>query len=141
MRLAANQLHNHVAKKLSPIQHERLSSLQPGEGARQLPVHLRPKSHYSGAYGRLTKDMVARTLTRWLFHAGSGRYGHPVDIRTITIREAARLQSFSDDFVFEGTFTQASSQIGNSVPPLLMEVFAPIIESHVREESGLIYEG
>jgi DNA (cytosine-5)-methyltransferase 1 len=141
MRTNTIHLYNHVAKKLSSIQYERLSSLQPGEGARQLPEHLRPKSHYSGAYGRLTKDMVARTLTRWLFHAGSGRYGHPVDIRTITIREAARLQSFSDDFVFEGSFTQASSQIGNSVPPLIMEAFAPIIESHLQEKSGqIIYE-
>lgn len=141
MRIDTQHLYNHVAKKLSPIQYERLSSLEPGEGARQLPEQLRPKSHYSGAYGRLTKDMVARTLTRWLFHAGSGRYGHPVDIRTITIREAARLQSFSDDFVFEGSFTQASSQIGNSVPPLIMEAFAPLIESYLQEESGqIIYE-
>ncbi|MDX2077641.1 MAG: DNA cytosine methyltransferase [bacterium] len=132
MRQNIHRLHNHVARPLTPKQLERLSSLAPGEGAKMLPEQLRPKSYYSGAYGRLTKDMVARTLTRWLFHPGSGRYGHPVDIRTITIREAARLQSFSDDFIFEGSFTQASSQIGNSVPPLFMRAFAPIMQNHLK---------
>lgn len=138
MRHHANKLRNHVARKLNPKQYDRLASIAPGEGARELPESLRPKSYYSGAYGRLTKDMVARTLTRWMFHPGSGRFGHPVDIRTITIREGARLQSFSDDFVFTGSFTQASSQIGNSVPPLLMQAFAPIIRQHIGSEIRLI---
>lgn len=132
MHSNATLLYNHVARTLEPIQYERLASLAPGEGAKQLPEHLKPKGHYSGAYGRLTKDMVCRTLTRWMFHPGSGRFGHPVDIRTITIREAARLQSFSDDFVFEGSFNQASSQIGNAVPPLIMRAFAPILLEHLN---------
>lgn len=127
MRQNTTLLYNHVARPLKPTQFERLNSLAPGEGAKHLPEHLKPKGYYSGAYGRLTKDMVSRTLTRWMFHPGSGRYGHPVDIRTITIREAARLQSFSDDFIFEGSFTQSSSQIGNSVPPLIMKAFIPIL--------------
>ena len=134
MRQSSTVVHNHVARKMSKIQLERLSSIGPGEGANELPSHLKPKSSYSGAYGRLTKDMVARTLTRWMFHPGSGRFGHPVDIRTITIREAARLQSFSDDFVFTGSFTQASSQIGNAVPPLLMARFASIILENLGSE-------
>lgn len=132
MRRKARLLYNHVARPLKPRQYERLAALAPGEGAKELPDHLRPRGHYSGAYGRLTKDMVSRTLTRWMFHPGSGRYGHPVDVRTITIREAARLQSFSDDFLFEGSFTQASSQIGNAVPPLIMRAFAPILLDHLN---------
>jgi len=133
MRNGNQKLYNHIARPLNIKQLQRLSSIAPGEGAKMLPENLKPKSHYSGAYGRLTKDMVARTLTRWLFHPGSGRYGHPVDIRTITIREAARLQSFSDDFVFEGSFVQASSQIGNSVPPLFMHAFAPILQKQLQQ--------
>ena len=115
---------NHLARRMAPVQLARLSSLQPGEGLKNLPAHLRPKSGYSGAYGRLTKDMVAATVTRWVFHPGSGRFGHPVDIRTVTMREAARLQAFPDDFVFTGSYNEQAAQIGNAVPPLLAEVVA-----------------
>ena len=114
--------YNHIAKKLRPTQFERIRSLEPGQGIKDLPDHLRPSGGYSGAYGRLTKDMVMPTITRWVFHVGSGRWGHPEDIRLITIREAARLHSFKDCFRFLGSYTQQAGQIGNSVPPLLAEV-------------------
>jgi DNA (cytosine-5)-methyltransferase 1 len=124
MRRKAGQLHDHVARSLADIQVQRLSSITAGQGAKDLPPALRPKSHFSGAYGRLEWDAPAPTLTRWLFHPGSGRFGHPVDTRVITIREAARLQSFSDDFVFTGTYIQKSHQVGNAVPPLMMQAIA-----------------
>ncbi|MCY4157418.1 MAG: DNA cytosine methyltransferase [Gammaproteobacteria bacterium] len=121
MRNASGKVMNHVARKLRPRQLERLSSLEPGQGHKNLPVHLRTKSGYSGAYGRLTKEMVAPTITRWVFHPGSGRFGHPVDIRTITMRETARIQGFKDSFVLIGSYTQQAGQLGNAVPPLLIE--------------------
>ena len=113
---------NHFAKLLKPTQYERITSLKPGQGVKDLPDHLRPKSGYSGAYGRLTKDMVMPTITRWVFHAGSGRWGHPVDLRLITIREAARLHSFKDCFKFFGSYNEQAGQLGNAVPPLLGKV-------------------
>lgn len=120
-RQGSEKIYNHVARKLQPIQFERLSSLEPGQGLRDLPEHLRVKSGYSGAYGRLTKSMIAPTITRWVFHPGSGRFGHPVEPRVITVREAARLQAFPDTFRFTGTYIQQSHQVGNAVPPLLAE--------------------
>lgn len=122
IRNGCSQTYNHVAKKLKPTQFERISLLSPGQGIKDLPDHLRPKGGYSGAYGRLTKDMVMPTITRWVFHAGSGRWGHPVDLRLITIREAARLHSFKDCFKFVGSYTQQAGQLGNSVPPLLGKI-------------------
>ena len=113
---------NHIAKMLKPTQFERLSCLKPGEGIKELPVHLRPKGGYSGAYGRLTEEMIMPTITRWVFHPGSGRWGHPRDKRLITIREAARLHGFQDNFRFVGSYTQQAGQLGNSVPPLLANI-------------------
>lgn len=112
---------NHVARKLQPKQYARLASLQPGQGLKDLPTELQTKGGYSGAYGRLTEEMVAPTITRWVFHPGSGRFGHPRDIRVVTIREAARLQGFPDSFEFEGTYLQQAGQVGNAVPPLVSE--------------------
>ena len=124
VRNKSNKVRNHVAKNLRPVQLSRISLLQPGQGVKDLPDELRPKAAYSGAYGRLKRDMVAPTITRWVFHPGSGRWGHPVDNRLITIREAARLHGFKDSFEFVGSYVQQAGQIGNAVPPLLAEKIA-----------------
>lgn len=120
---------NHVARFLQPTQYERLASLKPGQGLKDLPERLKTKGGYSGAYGRLTKDMIAPTITRWVFHPGSGRWGHPIDIRLLTIREVARIQGFPDSFDFVGTYVQRAGQLGNAVPPLLAEQVAKSILS------------
>ena len=122
---------NHVARFLQPTQYERLASLKPGQGLKDLPEHLKTKGGYSGAYGRLTKDMIAPTITRWVFHPGSGRWGHPIDIRLLTIREVARIQGFADSFEFVGSYVQRAGQLGNAVPPLLAEQIAKSILSQV----------
>ena len=121
MRTSTDKVRNHVARRLRPTQYARLASLQPGQGLKDLPENVKVRSGYSGAYGRLTKEMVAPTITRWVFHPGSGRWGHPVDTRTLTIREAARIQGFADDYEFVGSFVQQAGQIGNAVPPLLIQ--------------------
>jgi len=122
MRNGSKMLLNHVARMLKPLQFERLSSLKPGQGLKDLPDKLKVNSGYSGAYGRLSKNMIAPTITRWVFHPGSGRWGHPIDIRTITIRESARIQSFHDDYEFVGSYNQQAGQVGNAVPPRLVEI-------------------
>jgi DNA (cytosine-5)-methyltransferase 1 len=129
MRQKSEVLYDHVARKLAATQYKRLSSIVAGQGARDLPAALQPKSHFSGAYGRLEWNALAPTITRWVFHPGSGRFGHPSDVRVITIREAARLQSFSDDFIFTGTYIQKSHQVGNAVPPLMMRAFGEKIKA------------
>jgi DNA (cytosine-5)-methyltransferase 1 len=122
IRNGCSDTFNHIAKQLKPLQVQRIKSLEPGQGIKDLPPEIRPKGGYSGAYGRLTKDMIMPTITRWVFHPGSGRWGHPEDYRLITIREAARLHGFKDCFKFVGSYTDQAGQIGNSVPPLLAKI-------------------
>lgn len=127
LRSGSNKIFNHVARELSPIQMSRARALKEGQDARDLPPELAPKKHYSGAYGRLYWDKPARTITRWVFHPGSGRFFHPTQDRTITIREAARLHSYPDKFRFLGSYTEMADQIGESVPPLLAKAIAESI--------------
>ena len=130
-RADSREVRNHVARQLAPTQYARLASLLPGQGNKDLPDGLKTKGGYSGAYGRLTKEMVAPTITRWVFHPGSGRWGHPVDIRTLTIREAARIQGFADNYEFVGSFVQQAGQLGNAVPPLLIEKVATTMRAQL----------
>jgi DNA (cytosine-5)-methyltransferase 1 len=132
MRKNMKVVKNHVARKLQPKMYERMAYLKAGEGNKELPEHLKTKGGYSGAYGRLTKEMIAPTITRWVFHPGSGRWGHPVDIRTITIRETARIQSFYDSFEFVGSYVDQAGQLGNAVPPLLAEIVAKSLLSTLK---------
>ena len=138
LRTRSTKLTNHIARTLSAIQMARARSLSEGQDARNLPPELAPKKHYSGAYGRLYWDKPARTITRWVFHPGSGRFFHPTQDRTITIREAARLHSFPDSFHFLGSYTDMSSQIGESVPPFLSKVIADsILQVHQPKMNDL----
>ena len=127
IRHNSSKITNHIARALSSIQMSRVKLLKEGQDARNLPPELAPKKHYSGAYGRLDWDQPAKTITRWVFHPGSGRFFHPTQDRTITIREAARLHSYPDTFHFLGTYTEMASQIGESVPPLLAKTIAECI--------------
>ncbi len=70
-------------------------------------------------FGRLWWDRPAFTIRTEFYKPEKGRYLHPEQHRPITHREAARLQSFPDDFIFTGSKIEIAKQIGNAVPPLL----------------------
>jgi DNA (cytosine-5)-methyltransferase 1 len=138
LRSSSNKLINHIARGLSPIQMSRVRALKEGQDARDLPPQLAPKKHYSGAYGRLYWDKPARTITKWVFHPGSGRFFHPIQDRTITIREAARLHSYPDQFHFLGSYIDMANQIGESVPPLLAKAIAECILQTSLDSPSLV---
>ena len=124
LRAGSDSLYNHIANVMKPTQTARIASIGPGQGLKDMPPELQVKGGYSGAYGRLDYTSVAPTITRWVFHIGSGRFAHPREVRGFTMREAARIQSFSDDFHFLGSRNDQAGQIGNAVPPYFMEQLA-----------------
>jgi DNA (cytosine-5)-methyltransferase 1 len=112
---------NHLARKLGKGGLTRLQAIRPGQTCAELPDELRPRSHYHYSYTRLSWSEPARTITKFTYHVGSGQFGHPAEDRAVTMREAARLQSFPDAFRFVGTneIRKLSSLVGSAVPPLL----------------------
>ena len=77
-------------------------------------------------------DRVAPTLTTGCTDVTRGRFAHPSQNRAITLREAARLQTFDDSYEFEGTFSDIAIQIGNAVPVRLIQEITPVLRSCIR---------
>lgn len=132
MRQGAGKIvHNHYAPKLAPQNIQRIRFLLPGQDWRDLPTRLLPpgmkralRKDHTRRFRRMTWDGVARSIITRFRDPKSGEYIHPEQTRTISIREAARIQSFPDWFVFEGGRTSQYEQVGNAVPPLLAKAVA-----------------
>lgn len=92
---------------------------------------------FSDVYGRLYWDKPAITLTQYSRNPASGRFTHPEQNRGLTIREAARLQSFPDSFYFHGSLDHCFKQIGEAVPPLLSVAIATQILLEMATSSRL----
>lgn len=94
----------------------------------------RKRSGTTDVFGRLWWDRPAVTIRTEFFKPEKGRYLHPVADRPITVREAARLQTFPDTFVFpEGqSMIEVAKQVGNAVPPKLAAAVARAVITHIR---------
>lgn len=128
-REGAQELYNHRSTRHSAVALERLSMIPPGGGKEFLPEEHRTKSIYSGTWTRMDPDSQSVTITTRFDTPSSGRFTHPFLNRAITVREAARIQSFPDRFRFLGTKTSQMKQVGNAVPPLLGKAIAEQIKS------------
>lgn len=127
MRKGSRRLENHSATPHADDVVTRIKLIKQGLNFESLPEELKTKSHHSGAWGRLEKNSLSPTITTRFDTPSTGRVIHPVDHRTITVREAARIQSFPDSFIFTGTRTSQGKQVGNSVPPLVAEAIGKMI--------------
>jgi DNA (cytosine-5)-methyltransferase 1 len=116
---------NHVIRIPGERVLSRLRAMKPGMISADLPPHLQTKSAYYNCYGRLSWEQPAKTITKSCNYLGSGCFGHPVEDRGITMREAARLQSFDDDFDFlSRSEPHVAKMVGSAVPPLLASALA-----------------
>ena len=134
VRKNSEVLYNHVATKHSALALERLALIPPNAGREVLPKEHLTKSIYSGTWTRMRKDEISVTITTRFDTPSSGKFTHPFLNRAITVREAARIQSFPDTFRFVGNKGSQMKQVGNAVPPLLAAAVAEVIMKDMKEE-------
>ncbi len=103
------------------------------EGCRPPIEATNGRRYYSQAYTRLHRDGLARTITTNFHNPGSGRFLHYRLDRTLTIREAARIQGFRDDFEFTGRPGVQERQVGNAFPPLWAEAIAAHVSTELHD--------
>lgn len=137
-QLRGKFLQFHIASNHSKIALNKLKMIPPESGKECLPTQMHGKQQFATTWGRLCWDKVSPTIDTRFDTPSNGTNSHPFLHRSITPREAARLQSFSDDFIFKGTKTQVCKQIGNAVPPLLAkaigeQILAQSVESTIQD--------
>ena len=123
---------NHYSSTLSELDLKMVLAVPPGGNWKNIPESIpskrleqirlsyrQGKGSRSSYYGRMLRDEPAHTISTYFNRPGNGRFIHYSQDRVISQREAARLQSFPDSFVFCGSKTSINKQIGNAVPPLL----------------------
>jgi DNA (cytosine-5)-methyltransferase 1 len=117
----------HRADQLSATNRARLQALKPGQGREHLPIDLLADCHrlsadrigHRNVYGRMAWDDVAPTITARFDSFTRGMFGHPEQVRTISLYEGALLQTFPAGYRFTGSKVEVARQIGNAVPPAL----------------------
>src|SRR5207244_5287069 len=112
------------------------ANLEAGGNGSLVPACWRNKpTGTTDVFGRLWWDRPALTIRTEFFKPEKGRYIHPSADRAITVREAARLQSFPDTFIFPPgqSMVSVAKQVGNAVPPKLAQALARAIHEHLWE--------
>lgn len=140
MRIGSEKITSHCCAKLSEINRERLKHIPQGGSWRDIPHELLPKglqrakrSDHTKRYGRLDPQGLCSTIqTKCDPHWGS--FFHPTQDRVISVREAARIQSFPDRVKFLGNMTQQYRQVGNAVPPLLGKAVGECVKKMLDTE-------
>ena len=128
-----------VVRNLAPQNVARLKAIKAGASRTSLPKVLRPNCHknncgFSNVYGRMSWDKPSPTITGGCTTLSKGRFGHPSALRTISVREAAALQSFPDDYIFDTEFIdRACIMIGNALPPKFAKIMADACANSLKE--------
>jgi DNA (cytosine-5)-methyltransferase 1 len=134
------KLYNHIAAGFSDLEWEMVKHIPEGGNWQNIPenipsqrlVQIRKSGGRTTYYGRLIYDKPSYTITTYFNRLGNGCNLHPKQDRVLSNREAARLQSFRDSFIFKGTKTSQYKQIGNAVPPLLARLISSLIKPYLE---------
>lgn len=133
LRFGSENLFNHVSTNHSSNALYKLSLIPSEKGKEFLPENLIGKQKFKTTWSRLEWDNQSPTIDTRFDTPSNGKNSHPVLNRSITPREAARIQSFPDNFIFYGPKTSICKQIGNAVPPLLAKGIAESILAQVND--------
>ncbi len=128
MRKGSKRLYNHKASNHKQVAIDKLKMIPPEKGKEFLPEELIGNQKFKTTWGRLKWDEVSPTIDTRFDASSNGTNNHPYLHRAITPREAARIQSFDDKFIFYGSKVHIRKQIGNAVPPLLAKAIADKID-------------
>lgn len=104
------------------------------ESGRQLPCHKTHDGH-KDVYGRIDPSEPGPTMTTACINPSKGRFVHPTEPHGITVRHAARFQTFPDWFIFQGGLMASGEQVGNAVPVKLGEALLNAIASGLRKKN------
>ncbi len=133
MRKDSPKLYNHQAANHSQAALEKLKLINKEQGKECLPKNLHGKQQFKSTWGRLNWNKISPTIDTRFDTPSNGTNSHPELHRSITPREAARIQSFSDNYIFYGNKTSVCKQIGNAVPPLLALALGKAILKNLRK--------
>lgn len=135
----------HRSDRLSEKNKARLMALKEGQARDDLPEHLLADCHkvsssvmgHRNVYGRMVWDEVAPTITARFDSFTRGKFGHPEQVRSISLLEGALLQTFPENYYFCGTKVEIARQIGNAVPPVFAaEIGKAIAKAIVKYKAG-----
>ena len=127
-------LQYHKASEHSKVAIEKLKMIPAECGKEYLPKKLLGKQKFSTTWSRLEWNNISPTIDTRFDTPSNGKNSHPFLNRAITPREAARIQSFNDDFYFYGPKVAVCKQIGNAVPPLLAKAIGAQIASEMQND-------
>ena len=131
LRKENQKLYNHEIKYPAEMTQTRISHVPQGGNWKDIPQELFPNNRnnrHSSAFKRLDENACSVTIDTGNAHSN---YFHPLYHRIPTVREAARIQSFKDNFIIEGSRTSQYRQIGNAVPPLLAKAVADELKKYI----------